>query len=99
MGLSYDNFRYYGSYYFVKKDDGRGQYQNILRIFIAYDRYYRGEFKETIYKPLDFYNIKTTLDDSDIIEYKNGVSIIATSDIDYHFASYEEDYNTLKING
>ena len=97
MGLSYDNFRYYGSYYFVKKDEDRGQYQNILRIFIAYDRYYRGEFEETIYKPLDFYNITTTLDDSDIIEYKNGVSIIATNDIDSHFASYEEDYNILKI--
>lgn len=81
----------------MKKDDGRGPYQNILRIFIAYDEYYKGEFEETIYKPLDFYNLTTKLDGSDILEYENGISAISTTDIDTYFASYEDDYNILKI--
>ena len=94
---SYSDVGYYGAYLFVGKEDGRYASKNELQIFVTYDQYFNGEFDETVYTAIVFYDVVVNSDNSLNVDYENGSSGIFTTDIEYYLENMSWEYEIIKL--
>ena len=95
--FTFSDVKYYGSYLFIGESSSFSIMENKLLIFIYYDEFYEGEFRETVYIPLMFNNIAIGSDGSLDIEYEDGYTSIATSNINNYLEEQDEDYEIHEL--
>ena len=96
-GFSYGETTLYGIYFMTKKDGVWFAKTNALEIIVATDEYYQGEYRETIYRPLQFYDITVGPNGELNISYEDGSHSIFTCNIDGYLSALREDYNVFEI--
>lgn len=95
--FTYKNFKYYGSYLFVKKENPYNKNNNQLQIFVSYDKYQDGSLSDTIYLPLIFSNITCNTEGEVSINYDDGYTSVFTTNIEEYLLKSEDDYTISKF--
>lgn len=94
--FTYSTPALYGVYFMTLKPEEQYGYRNVLKFVIYYDEYMNGEYRRTIYEPLDFYNIIINRFGEVGLSYADGHGGTFNTDIDAHLAKYDE-YNITEI--
>ncbi len=94
--FTYTEPQLYGVYFMTLKPEEQYGYRNVLKIVVYYDEYMQGEYRWTVYEPLDFYNIEISPDGTVTIDYETRHGGTFNTDIDAHLAKYD-DYNIVKL--
>lgn len=95
--FTYSESVYYKTYFCTPLPDGVMTKNNLLLIFIKYDEFIDGEFRQTNYVPLQFQNILQAAAGEVNIEYDDGFTSIFTTEIDSYIEGLEEDYSVTEL--
>lgn len=98
-GFTFTEPQYYTTYFGVAKADGSALKNNILRIFITYDEYYDGDFRNNKYVYVDFCNIVVPPSAPLVIDYSDGICPLFSfyTDKQEILPELENDYTVTEV--
>jgi hypothetical protein len=94
---SYSESVYYKTYFCIGDKGAFGADFNQLRIFICYDAYVNGDYRQTNYVPLIFRDVILTTDGTVALNYQDGYTAVFYTDPDRMVEKMEEDYTVVEV--
>lgn len=95
--FSYSEPCYYKTYFCTAKEGCFAEDENRLGIFICYDEYMRGEYRQTKYIPLFFRNLILEPDGTIEVDYSDGASHVFYDDPDSIVLLLEKTYEVEEV--
>ena len=97
MFIKYKNIKLDKTYFLVKKEDAWASENNLLMIFVSFDKYVDGYFQETDYSPLVFKNITINEDGTISLDYEDGSNATFTANLEGFMSKYEDDFEIEEV--
>lgn len=88
---------YYMTYLCVAKPDTFIADNNVLKIYVSYDRYLNGEYRETIYTSLDYRDVVIPAGETISFTYVDGVNSTFSTDMAWKLCDLKEDYYVYEV--
>lgn len=95
--FTYSEATYYKTVFSTSKENSTTRHRNLLQIFIVYDEYLDGVFRQTNYIPLQFANVIQQADGTVNINYSDGYTSVFTTDIEGYLQGLKEDYYSTEL--
>ena len=95
--FSYSESAYYKTYFCIGDKNTIGADRNRLMIYISYDKYMDGTYRETVYAPLIFHDLIMSANGTVVLDYENASKRTHGTDIDKMIETLERDYTVDEV--